>query len=122
MPSKPKRLTKESKEHIRTGRDVFAFYCGLRCLPAIERKQDYTVTDLVTDLLHFAASKGFDPDDIMQSAESHLEAETPVWCARCEKPMIKENAIPETNGPEYCGEIVYYCSTECVQSETGENQ
>jgi len=95
------------------GRVTFKAYCDIRNLPAIERKQHYTATDLVVDVLTFAQSKGWDVKMILASAQNHLWAETRVACAKCGKSVTLEWAVTDKGtGPEE-GNTFYYCSKDC---------
>ena len=98
---------------LNLGRMTFKAYADFDNLDAIERKLDCTVTDLITDVLLYARSKGWDTDSILRSAENHLWAETVVHCAKCGRQTTNEWAIrDEGTGPEE-GVTFHYCSEEC---------
>ncbi|MEU1790939.1 ATP-binding protein [Streptomyces sparsogenes] len=40
-----------------------------------------SATSLMVDLLHWAAAQGLDPDDILDRAQTHFEADLPAACA-----------------------------------------
>lgn len=95
------------------GRKTFTAYCDILSLEAIERRQHYTATDLITDVLTFARSKGWDVEAILQSAQNHLHAETVEHCRKCGKPVTREWAtVDYGTGPE-AGNTFYYCSEDC---------
>ena len=42
----------------------------------VERSQDYAISDLICDLLHLAARRGYDPDEVLNRARwMHFECE-----------------------------------------------
>ena len=47
-------------------------------LDQVETAQPYTVTDLMTNLLHYANSRGFNAMSILRSTEVHYRAEREV--------------------------------------------
>jgi hypothetical protein len=100
---------------LNLGRATFKAYADMRNLPAIERKEHYTATDVITDVLTFAKSKGWDVDTILASVKNHLWAETPVSCAKCGNRTTHEWAIADPGtGPE-AGNTFYYCSDACKE-------
>lgn len=102
-----------TKSRPNRGRAAFNAYCDLMGVPAIERKEHSTATDLITDVLHFAVRKGWNPAMIVNSALAHLEAETLVSCAKCGGKVERDNAIEDDGeGPEE-GNTFLYCSIEC---------
>lgn len=54
---------------------VHTFFADLVHFNAADRKEDYSVSDIITDLLHFAKSKRMDVDGIMARAIDHFEYE-----------------------------------------------
>jgi hypothetical protein len=103
----------DNDRRIKNGRRIFASYCDLLKLPPVERREEYTVTDLIVDLCHFARSKGWDTETILRSAADHLEAETIESCAKCGKPVTHEWATTDEGTGEEEGKTFYYCSDEC---------
>ncbi|MFD3803260.1 ATP-binding protein [Streptomyces sp. NPDC058618] len=65
---------------VQRGAAVLAAYRGLSDTPhppAAWRPQatEQSVTDLIADVLHWLAAQGCDPDDILDRAQTHYEAE-----------------------------------------------
>jgi hypothetical protein len=57
------------------GETAFRAYC-LHCkLPKIEQGQSYSITDCIADLMHYAASKDFDPEELAEDAAGHYHVE-----------------------------------------------
>lgn len=102
-------ILSNNQRRIDNGQAMFAAYCKRRKLPKIETEQDYTATDLITDVLHYARSRGWDAERLMRCAADHLEAETVELCDTCGNPVTHEDAEPA----EREGKTVYYCSDEC---------
>lgn len=64
------------------GKHLLAAYVWIASLGKTEAAQDYSVTDAITSLLHYADSKGFDARELNRSALAHFEAESTV-CPGC---------------------------------------
>jgi len=101
------------KTPVNLGRKTFTAYCDLRNLEPIERKQHYTATDLIVDVLTFARSKGWDVEMILNSAQNHLYAETKESCPKCGKTITRENAFTDEGTGDELGRTFYYCSEHC---------
>jgi hypothetical protein len=63
-------------ERAEIGAKTFKAFCKAANVKGIEMEQDYSVTDAIANLLHYAKSKGFDADTIVSSAVNHFECET----------------------------------------------
>ena len=113
---------KHDEKHAATGARVFKAYCAASKLPKVEREQDYSVTDAILSLLHFAIREGHDVESIMRCADNHLEAETVIVanCAKCGSTISEadlesgEACTDEGTGPEE-GNKFTYCSQDCLE-------
>jgi YHS domain-containing protein len=97
-------------------RRALTAYCNAYNLPRIERSQDYTFTDLITDLLHLAAARGCDTIEIRRQAADHFHAETIESCPKCGARIARENAHQDEGERDEAGRTFYYCSEECRES------
>lgn len=91
-------MTNRKRQEL--GRKTFRAYCELTNLEPIERKQHYTATDLIADVLHWAVSRGWDADTILASVQNHLSAECPKGprCVMCGAEAGKPHHDPGANG------------------------
>jgi hypothetical protein len=112
---KSKRL-KSRLTSFNLGRATLKAYCDLRGLDRIERKEDYTVTDLVTDVLQFAMRKGIDVEAIIASAQNHIWAETVESCPKCGNRTTRQWASIDYGSGAEEGRTFYYCSDECKET------
>jgi hypothetical protein len=101
----------DNERRIRNGRRAFKAYCDQRNLPAVERREEYTATDLITDVLHFARHKGWDIETILRQSQDHAEQEAVEKCAFCGTLVTHEWA--ETDDTPDGVPTAYYCSPSC---------
>jgi hypothetical protein len=101
------------KSRPNRGRAAFNAYCDLVGTSAADRNEEYTVTDQIVDLLHFARRKGWDAELIMDSVRMHLDAETLESCPKCGKQVQRENALEDEGEGDEASRTFYYCSSEC---------
>ena len=101
-----------NRYRIETGRALIRAYRQRASLSASEGRQEYTVTDAVTDLLHYARSRGFDVEYICSCAFDHLDAEAIEHCLRCGRLVVREAAIADSSTRSI---TAYYCSEACKE-------
>lgn len=99
----------------RNGAVAFKAYADRMKLDAIERKQDYSITDCITDLLHYARARKHDTNSILRSADNHFSAETLAveHCAVCGAGIsmaeLEEGTLVSKSGNKF------YCSAKCEE-------
>lgn len=101
------------KSRPNLGRAAFNTYCDLRGVGKEDRKEEYTATDLIVDVLQFAQRKGWDPELILDSVRMHLDAETVEPCRKCGKGVIREDCYTDKGEGKEMGNVFYYCSEAC---------
>lgn len=67
-----------NQRRIKAGRAALHAYAESRKLPAVERLQAYTISDAITDLLYYAASRKLDINTILLAGANGYTAEQPV--------------------------------------------
>jgi hypothetical protein len=117
-------MTQEQrKKRVAEGRAAFHAFCNIARLPPIEQEQDYSVTDCIVNLLHFADTRGFDADQILLSAGNHYSAEAhrAESCAKCGAVITLEDLEGEgcwedRGTGEEASTTFYYCSEHCLET------
>jgi hypothetical protein len=110
------KYPREIARRTRNGRVTLKAYIEARKLDRIEARQQYTVADCIADLLHYAASKGFDTDLILSSAQNHFDVERQFTrvCTKCNMAMTQ--AYLDENVTVESGRRIY-CSMKCAGIE-----
>lgn len=67
---------KANKRRIQNGKKVHSYYCALVGYDPVDKREHYSITDVITDLLHFAKDRGDNPETILFSAKNHFDTET----------------------------------------------
>lgn len=66
------KRTKKNRARAKRAEAVYKIYEP----DPIEQAQDYTISDLICDLMHLAASRGFDVVSVISSAQNHFDCES----------------------------------------------
>lgn len=106
-----------TRSYAEDGKRLFKAYATLRRLPKIEQQQDYSITDAIAALMHYANAQGFNAEELVTSATNHVETETIEVCPKCGKAITREWASVDygTPGTEEEDRTFYYCSDDCKE-------